>query len=705
MRSLRFSIISACFLFFNLGWAQTTKEHIVYYAPNLPAEHVQTISSEFDLMVMSFNHKNQLAQIKSKRPDFKAYGYQYLRGLEPSGPYFSTAEQNESWFLHDSQGHRLINDYWGWYLVDVTNPSWRSFIVQKTAERLADYNQLDGIFSDDTTLSLQKNGWHTLIKNEQTLVQNGNTIQTTWPIFIQASSGVDIKVLTSANGTGTNYFAGGTYVLGGKTITLGTALPQGTVVYVTYRGKDNSVIFAPQEKIDTWASGMLQILQDIRQSLQGRKIIANVGLAHEFFPYVDGIMNEHFANFLGFSYWRNSVEHLATAMDLGKIFLANQNTVANPSVTGKKLFVFCSYLLGMGNTSYFYFHEDNSYNTISHDSLWNIDLGQPLGDFSVLTAEDPNALSRDNTNLLANSSFEENILPWRSTLGNTAPIVSLDTAQVRTGASSLKLQTQSDGHLGGTYQAVDVKPQTTYTATVWTKMSGFSRVTPPSLTIAVDDATGRIASVSEHFFRHNDAWNPITLVFRTQSLNAKATLYAASIPDDKAGTLWLDDIELTEGIPVFYRNFEKGRVFVNSTAYAARIRLEKPMSTPDGNIVTVTVLPPQEGVILFNDSAHTTNPADAGIDIPPFKNYFTPGKDRDIDIVFTTPGSADTRVSVYNRLGEKMTSLAPVFVSGNTQRVIWNGRDDNGKKMSAGLYLIIFETGSTRVVKKVVVLK
>jgi hypothetical protein len=694
-----------CLFFLAPLFGRTSKQHLVYYTPTMTSGDADLIANTFDMIVMPFQNKSQLAQIKSSNVNFEAYGYQYLRGIEPSSPYFPDAEQNEAWFIHDSQGHRLINDVWGWYLIDVSNPAWRSYIALKTAARLSDFSSLDGLYSDDTSLTLQKNGWHTLIKSEATTVLSGNTVQTTWPVFIQDIYGVDIKISLNPDGSGTNYFTGGHYTVGGKIITLGTPLAAGTAVYVTYRGKDDSVMFAPQAKIDSWPGGMTQILQDIRSAVPGKKILANVGLAYDFFPYVDGIMNEHFANFLSFSYWRNSIEQLATAMDLGKIYLANQNTTASPSVASKPLFVFCSYLLGMGNKSYFYSHDKLSYTTISHDPLWDVDLGQPTADFSVITAEDPALPPHNTMNLLTNASFESDVLPWRSTTGGTAPIVTRDTTQARTGQASLKLQTTTDGHTGGTYQIIDVKPQTTYTATVWTKMSGFSRITPPSINVGVDDINGRIVNASESFFRHADTWNPITVVFRTQNNNAKATIYAAAIPSDIAGTLWIDDVQVSEGISVFYRPFEKGRVYVNATNHSARVRLERPMKTLDNRVVSEETIPPQEGLILFSDTSHAISSSSGGIDIAPFKNYFTPGKDAPIEAIFSTTDSGTANVNVYNRFGDKMTSLPVENFGGGLQRVTWDGKNDSGVKLPAGVYLFLFEEGSSKVIKKVVILK
>jgi flagellar hook assembly protein FlgD len=52
-----------------------------------------------------------------------------------------------------------------------------------------------------------------------------------------------------------------------------------------------------------------------------------------------------------------------------------------------------------------------------------------------------------------------------------------------------------------------------------------------------------------------------------------------------------------------------------------------------------------------------------------------------------------------------MTSLPVENFGGGLQRVTWDGKNDSGVKLPAGVYLFLFEEGSSKVIKKVVILK
>ncbi len=72
---------------------------------------------------------------------------------------------------------------------------------------------------------------------------------------------------------------------------------------------------------------------------------------------------------------------------------------------------------------------------------------------------------------------------------------------------------------------------------------------------------------------------------------------------------------------------------------------------------------------------------------------------------FALPKTSDVKICIYNIKGHKIkTLLSKVMVQGNYS-VSWDGTDENGKKISSGIYLYTLETINDIYTKKVILLK
>jgi len=62
-------------------------------------------------------------------------------------------------------------------------------------------------------------------------------------------------------------------------------------------------------------------------------------------------------------------------------------------------------------------------------------------------------------------------------------------------------------------------------------------------------------------------------------------------------------------------------------------------------------------------------------------------------------------VLIYDMLGNRVRTLANGIQEAGNGSITWNGRDDGGKLVSAGLYIYQIQSGTFSQAKKVVVLK
>ncbi|MDA0337234.1 MAG: T9SS type A sorting domain-containing protein, partial [bacterium] len=88
---------------------------------------------------------------------------------------------------------------------------------------------------------------------------------------------------------------------------------------------------------------------------------------------------------------------------------------------------------------------------------------------------------------------------------------------------------------------------------------------------------------------------------------------------------------------------------------------------------------------------------------PAHPNPFNP----ETVIPFFIPAGPETRteVRIFDLLGRPVRTLTATTLTGGHHRVVWHGRDDDGRQAAAGVYLVELRAGDRRQVRKVMLLK
>jgi len=79
-----------------------------------------------------------------------------------------------------------------------------------------------------------------------------------------------------------------------------------------------------------------------------------------------------------------------------------------------------------------------------------------------------------------------------------------------------------------------------------------------------------------------------------------------------------------------------------------------------------------------------------------------PGKNH-IGILFQTPQPANARLKIFNVAGRLIKSFETVSKCGSN-RISWNGTDESGQPVSAGVYFLKFEAGGCRTTRKLILM-
>jgi len=74
-------------------------------------------------------------------------------------------------------------------------------------------------------------------------------------------------------------------------------------------------------------------------------------------------------------------------------------------------------------------------------------------------------------------------------------------------------------------------------------------------------------------------------------------------------------------------------------------------------------------------------------------------------IVFQLPQSAHVSITIFNALGQRICQLADEQKGAGNFTVMWNGRDDNGNEVPAGMYLYQLQAGSFSAMKQMLLVK
>jgi flagellar hook assembly protein FlgD len=74
-------------------------------------------------------------------------------------------------------------------------------------------------------------------------------------------------------------------------------------------------------------------------------------------------------------------------------------------------------------------------------------------------------------------------------------------------------------------------------------------------------------------------------------------------------------------------------------------------------------------------------------------------------IHYGLPETQNVRIMIYSLLGQEVAVLLNTIQSPGNYRIPWNGKDQQGKDLPSGVYLIRLQVGDTQLVKKAMLLR
>ncbi len=86
---------------------------------------------------------------------------------------------------------------------------------------------------------------------------------------------------------------------------------------------------------------------------------------------------------------------------------------------------------------------------------------------------------------------------------------------------------------------------------------------------------------------------------------------------------------------------------------------------------------------------------------PNYPNPFNPAT----TIRYALPEASDVRLTIYNVLGQQVRALVQGHQEAGYYRVTWDGRDDNGRVVSSGVYLYRFVSSGLVETRRMLLLK
>ncbi len=91
----------------------------------------------------------------------------------------------------------------------------------------------------------------------------------------------------------------------------------------------------------------------------------------------------------------------------------------------------------------------------------------------------------------------------------------------------------------------------------------------------------------------------------------------------------------------------------------------------------------------------------ANYELRNYPNPFNP----ETMIVFDLPESGNVKLEIYNIKGQKVKTLLDCYMSPGSSEMVWNSKDDHGKRVSSGVYFYKLQTEKKIITKKMLLMK
>lgn len=158
---------------------------------------------------------------------------------------------------------------------------------------------------------------------------------------------------------------------------------------------------------------------------------------------------------------------------------------------------------------------------------------------------------------------------------------------------------------------------------------------------------------------------------------------------DSAGRAWFDDAALIEWEP--WQAFNgPASVVIPNDYYWLQVRTQ-------GSLDSAWI---SYDEMAYDSIPHHASESSSSSAVG-FAVYPNPGRGR-FTIRFTATG-AWLRLAAYNAIGQRVRTLADGAPPPGIQRLFWDGRDDRGRTLGAGVYFLRLETPPQEAVQKIIV--
>lgn len=125
---------------------------LVAYGYSFFGDTASFVASHFNFLICDIdpNIAKSLPNLKKLNPSLKILIYKDIMARSPGSDDWDMVNTHEDWFLHDINGNRLVNKYFGWYAMDVGNLGWRNYLASWVNDKLVNNPSVDGVMTDDT---------------------------------------------------------------------------------------------------------------------------------------------------------------------------------------------------------------------------------------------------------------------------------------------------------------------------------------------------------------------------------------------------------------------------------------------------------------------------------------------------------------------------------------------------------------------------
>lgn len=179
---------------------------------------------------------------------------------------------------------------------------------------------------------------------------------------------------------------------------------------------------------------------------------------------------------------------------------------------------------------------------------------------------------------------------------------------------------------------------------------------------------------------------------------AQYQLPAASVVQGWNTITWPTDVTIANG--TFY-------ITILETANASAIGMDTATNGHSYKKITTAWEPITEGEVMIHaifDTAVSNEDDVAPVIVLDANNYPNPFNP-ETTISFSLPTSGATSLQIFNLKGQLVRSLVNRDMAAGTQRVVWNGMDDNNNPVSSGLYFYQVNNAGKSITRKMLLAK